>query len=76
MNISSIRNTGKKLMFAKWEKKKINRERNIIFNLLRRFFFNKQQKEKNKNHEKGSAIILLTFIYYHSFYITPNGMII
>lgn len=52
MNISSIRNTGKKLMFAKWEKKKINRERNIIFNLLRRFFLINNRKKKIKTMKK------------------------
>jgi len=38
-------------MFAKWGKKKINRERNIIFNLLRRFFIN-NRKKKRKNMKK------------------------
>ena len=38
-------------IFLGWGKKKINRERNIIFNLLRRFFIN-NRKKKRKNMKK------------------------
>lgn len=55
-------------MFAKWGKKKINRERNIIFNLLRRFFIN-NRKKKRKNMKRichhPFNLYLLSLILHH-----------
>lgn len=58
------------MLFSNVEKKKINKERNIIFNLLRGFY-KQQGGEKIENHEKRLANVLLTFIYYHSVHINP-----